>query len=360
MPKNSSKELMIGAILQGITNGLSKGAQLGMQHKSQKQQAKAQQEQLGIQQEQLERSRRAEERSIESHNIGMKNKSVGLIKNLQDFKYITEENRPIFKDEETGAFKYADTFEDVKDSKIRKVSDMFPQDKDNNIVTKFDKRGNPLVFVFDKKGNLLEKKNYAPEPLSGIEKESKENFNLSTYEPTDWEWDKVITPERKRLDQELGPVKKGLNAAISIKSELKANGKLALAVIRTKMPRLFGEVGNLNMAEQKIWGGSPELFNRAKRFILTNLSSKQSLTDEDVKLLQDTVDRATKVMKFRIKQEIKSSIDVSNKRGVSPKYVRSIYEAPYQDLLKEKALSNGPGDIGGFDPSSFSKKYGVK
>lgn len=92
--------------------------------------------------------------------------------------------------------------------------------------------------------------------------------------------------QRKALDEEtkrLDTLTKGANEQMAgirkVRSLLSSGSKLTPAAIRTQMPRVMGEVGNMSEQEQAIWTGSQDLLSRAEQYLSTITTSE--LTPEN-------------------------------------------------------------------------------
>jgi hypothetical protein len=89
---------------------------------------------------------------------------------------------------------------------------------------------------------------------------------------------KAVDGYKKKIKNE----DESLKAANDILTVLNNEGKLTLGALKTKLPRLFGEVGNLNQSEQEIWSGSPYIADRFTRAWKTNFNPDESLSERDV------------------------------------------------------------------------------
>lgn len=94
--------------------------------------------------------------------------------------------------------------------------------------------------------------------------------------------------QQENLDKEtarLDDLSKGANQQLSgirgVRTLLHSGSKLTASAIRTRMPRVMGEVGNLNESEQSIWGGAQDALSRADQYLSTLGNSE--LTDSNVK-----------------------------------------------------------------------------
>lgn len=105
------------------------------------------------------------------------------------------------------------------------------------------------------------------------QRQQKEQEIVQTFKP-DKEQREEITKEKGRLDTLTKNVNEKMSAASRILGALDSDSKSALAVIKTQMPRLAGEVGNLNQTEQDIWEGSQSLADRASQIATTMVNSQ--------------------------------------------------------------------------------------
>lgn len=134
---------------------------------------------------------------------------------------------------------------------------------------------------------------------------------------------KAITEEKKRLDKLTEGAKNQISAANSVLNALDSNSKLSLSVVKARMPRVMGEVGNLNQTEQEMWTGSQAWLDRIEQYLNTITTSE--LTDQNKaelkKLLsgfsQDAYDSYSK-----IRNNSSNSIAAY---GVPPKYMANLY-----------------------------------
>ncbi len=133
----------------------------------------------------------------------------------------------------------------------------------------------------------------------------------------------AITEQTKRLDKLTEGAKSQISAANSVLSALDGNSKLSLSVVKARMPRVMGEVGNLNQTEQEMWTGSQAWLDRIDQYLSTITSSE--LTPENKtelkKLLsnfsQDAYDSYSK-----IRQNSSKGIAAY---GVPPAYMTQLY-----------------------------------
>jgi len=94
----------------------------------------------------------------------------------------------------------------------------------------------------------------------------------------------ALDDEAKRMDSLTKNANEKIGAANRILQSLDGDSKQALAVIKTQMPRLAGEVGNLNQSEQEVWGGSQAWLDRLQQFVTTGITSE--LTEDNKRELR--------------------------------------------------------------------------
>lgn len=95
--------------------------------------------------------------------------------------------------------------------------------------------------------------------------ELNEQYKTVGFNP-DKQQTKAIDAEKKRLDTLTGKMNEKIDAATRINQALDGDLDTALSVIKTQMPRLAGEVGNLNQAEQDAWTGALDWASKAQQF----------------------------------------------------------------------------------------------
>lgn len=118
---------------------------------------------------------------------------------------------------------------------------------------------------------------------SARDMKSPEELNKTKFSP-DKEQREALDKETQRIDGLTKNANEKIGAANRILSALDGDSKQALAVIKTQMPRLAGEVGNLNQSEQEVWGGSQAWLDRAQQYINSAVSSE--LTDDNKRELR--------------------------------------------------------------------------
>lgn len=112
-----------------------------------------------------------------------------------------------------------------------------------------------------------ESKPITPEEQDKINKQIADSFR-----PDKEQRDK-IEAETGRLDTLTKNINEKFSAASRILGALDSDSKTAMSVIKTQMPRLAGEVGNLNQTEQEIWTGSQAILDSIKQKLETWVDS---------------------------------------------------------------------------------------
>ncbi len=90
----------------------------------------------------------------------------------------------------------------------------------------------------------------------------------------DKEQRQAFDKEKTRIDGLTKNINEKVSAASRILGALDGDSKQAIAVIKTQMPRLSGEVGNLNQSEQEVWSGSQSWLDKAQQYLATGSSSE--------------------------------------------------------------------------------------
>lgn len=98
---------------------------------------------------------------------------------------------------------------------------------------------------------------------------------------------KAVDAYAKRLDGLTKDMNEKIDAATRINAALDGDLETALAVVQTQMPRLAGEVGNLNTQEQAVWNGANDMQSKLYQFGSTLTTSK--LLDSNRELLRKTL-----------------------------------------------------------------------
>ncbi len=172
------------------------------------------------------------------------------------------------------------------------------------------------------------------------------------------EYGKDISGARKRMHQtkqamtQINDYKRWVKqeesqlvAANNVLNELEKPGKLALSMVRVRMPKLFGEVGNLSAFEQQAWEGSPELKEKFIRFWKSKFSEDESLTDKDVAELKKVVAKAAKVTQDRMEKKRSDSLALFRETA-SDLYTSNpkIYDDMFKGTIDLKKSKQTTGD----------------
>lgn len=123
-------------------------------------------------------------------------------------------------------------------------------------------------------------------------KDSPESVNTNYENTTSFNPDKVqakaLDSETKRIDTLTQKINEKTDATFRLKSALATNNKLTGSLVRTQMPRLSGEVGNLSETEQAAWAGSKALLDRIDQY-LTGVGDS-TITPENKAQLIEMID----------------------------------------------------------------------
>ena len=125
-------------------------------------------------------------------------------------------------------------------------------------------------------------------PTGNVEVLSSKRGSTSDAQAEAFQPDKeqrtALDKEKTRIDDLTKNINEKISASNRILSALDSDSKQAMAVIKTQMPRLAGEVGNLNQAEQEVWQGSQSWLDKAQQFLERGVSSE--LTESNKKELR--------------------------------------------------------------------------
>lgn len=134
---------------------------------------------------------------------------------------------------------------------------------------------------------------------------------------------RAIQDEKKRLDKLTEGAKNQIGSANSVLNALDSNSKLSLSVVKARMPRVMGEVGNLNQTEQEMWQGSQAWLDRINQYLSTiteselTPSNKAELKQLLASFSQDAYDSYNKIRN--------NSAQGMAMYGVPPKYMNEVY-----------------------------------
>jgi hypothetical protein len=164
------------------------------------------------------------------------------------------------------------------------------------IVREVGQAGFATQFRTDPFGNIIgldsSKRNSSPQMVQSSNYESAKDLpeeKVVSFKP-DKEQRKAIDNQIKRYDKITETVNRQLSSAQTIQNALKegADNQQLLAFVKTQMPRLAGEVGNLNTTEQEIWQGSQAAIDRIEQYLTTLGTGK--LTKDNIKIIKEMVD----------------------------------------------------------------------
>lgn len=110
---------------------------------------------------------------------------------------------------------------------------------------------------------------------------------LEKFQPNKEQRD-ALSEVQKSVNKQTEIAQKQFNAISKLKKTLMSGNKLTGAVVRTQMPRLSGEVGNLNESEQQVWTGSQAIDDRIEQWLETHGESE--ITPENRKQLLGLID----------------------------------------------------------------------
>lgn len=133
----------------------------------------------------------------------------------------------------------------------------------------------------------------ALEEIKEFEKERKANIN------------NLITDIPK--DEDMKRARQALFSANAIKNLIRSDTQLTPQALKTQIPRLMGEVGNLTQQEQAAWTGDPRIVAKVNRFIETNIFTGK-LREEDKKLFIELIDTLENAHKQKINQTLEGYV----------------------------------------------------
>lgn len=124
----------------------------------------------------------------------------------------------------------------------------------------------------------------------------------------------------KFYDTSMKEYKKAANSAKTVLANLMNDNKLTPSIIRTQMPRMFGEVGNLAESEQKVWEGSSYLPTALQRWYRRFADPEKTLTDDDKKQLKQIILQSTKQLEDSANVERNRAINRMYRSGIPTQY----------------------------------------
>lgn len=150
----------------------------------------------------------------------------------------------------------------------------------------------------------------------------------------------ALDKEKDRVDSLTKNVNEKLGAASRILGALDGDSKQAMAVIKTQMPRLAGEVGNLNQSEQEVWQGSQGLLDKAFQFLSTKADSE---------LTEDNKQELRKILGIFLKEAETSRVAIMDNsiqslaeiHNIPPNFSRKVYPAIKSLNTRQKEVVDG-------------------
>lgn len=187
--------------------------------------------------------------------------------------------------------------------------------------------------------------NIAPEQMD-------KQAEVSGFKP-DEKQREALDKEKGRVDGLTKNVNEKLGAASRILGALDGDSKQAMAVIKTQMPRLAGEVGNLNQSEQEVWQGSQGLLDKVYQYLVTKADSE--LTEDNKqelrKILGIFLKEAETSRTAIMDNSIQSLAEIHN---IPPSFAKKVY--PAIKSLNERQKQVVDGDIKTPDKSTSNSK----
>lgn len=253
---------------------------------------------------------------------------------------------------------------------------LFRNNSDGSVI---DASGKPVdlsknkpIYLYEKMGKGSLGENFIFNPITGsrvIGSETGVNLSpsgkIQTFESKAKDLDNLYkekglgafpnlkTPEVRNQIQKEQTELSGLTknyteqntAASKLEETLKTNNKLTGAVVKTQMPRLSGEVGNLNQTEQEIWQGSQAALDRLNQYLETLTDSQ--LTPDNKKQINELL----KIYKKSAQNAYNNILERrANSLGVTydvpPTYFKELFGTPFQ-TNKSKPSYLKAGEIAG-------------
>lgn len=147
----------------------------------------------------------------------------------------------------------------------------------------------------------------------------------------------AMSEEKKRLDKLLEGSKSQIASANSVLGVLDGDSKLALSVVKSRMPRVMGEVGNLNQQEQEMWQGSQAWLDRAEQY-LSKISTSE-LTPQNKSELKQILAPFVQSAKASADFAMDSSSKSLSGYGIPASYAKKQYGGIYLPPAVEKAVA---------------------
>jgi hypothetical protein len=109
-------------------------------------------------------------------------------------------------------------------------------------------------------------------------------------------------------DENIKKARSALFSANAIRELVTSDTALTPQALRTQIPRLMGEVGNLTEQEQAAWTGDPRYSEKVKRFIEQRFTTGK-LREEDKKLFIQLLDTLEGAHRNKIQQTLTGVVD---------------------------------------------------
>lgn len=165
----------------------------------------------------------------------------------------------------------------------------------------------------DAHGNIIYTGGPGQAPVTAVSSkygaiENMKPEQVESFQP-DKEQRDAIKDSQASLNKQNEIAQKQFNAISKIKSTLSSNNKLSSAVIRTQMPRLSGEVGNLNESEQQVWTGSQAVNDQIEQWLSSKANSEITDTNKKellqlINIFEKSITDAANQAKDRTQQQL--------------------------------------------------------
>lgn len=109
-------------------------------------------------------------------------------------------------------------------------------------------------------------------------------------------------------DEQISRSRQALASGMNIRKLIESDTPLTPQALRTQIPRLMGEVGNLTEQEQAAWTGDPRIVEKFKRAYAKNIATGK-LTESDKKLFIDLLDTLENAHRDKIQQTLTGVVD---------------------------------------------------
>lgn len=119
---------------------------------------------------------------------------------------------------------------------------------------------------------------------------------------------KQLTDERKGYLGRTEKRRQALSSANKLETILADPDKMDMSAIKTQLPRLMGEVGNLNQMEQDAWTGAPDFYNKYNQKLQTFLTGE--ITPSNVLELKKLIGQMKSETEKSIESEAKNSANM--------------------------------------------------